>query len=50
MVLVLSRLLPLFRVDVTPGWRRPQAQAQVAVHPRGGMPLVLTRTGGVLDG
>jgi hypothetical protein len=27
------------------GWSRPATQAQVAVHPRGGMPLVVTRTG-----
>ena len=44
MVLVLSRLLATHRVDVPEGWRRPVAQAQVAVHPRGGMPLLLTRT------
>jgi cytochrome P450 len=43
MVLVLSRLLPSYRIDVTPDWSRPQAAAQVAVHPRGGMPLVVTR-------
>ncbi len=43
MVLVLSRLLPSYRLDVPEGWTRPQAMAQVAVHPRGGMPLVLTR-------
>ncbi len=42
MVLVLGRLLPGHRLDVTPGWRRPHAEARVAVHPRGGMPLVLT--------
>ena len=43
MVLVLSRLLGDHRVDVPPGWSRPAAQAQVAVHPRGGMPLLVTR-------
>ncbi len=39
MVVVLSRLLAAYRVDVPQGWSRPQPQAQVAVHPRGGMPL-----------
>ena len=43
MVLVLSELLRDHRVDVPPGWSRPAAQAQVAVHPRGGMPLSVTR-------
>jgi cytochrome P450 len=43
MVLVLSRLLAEYRLDVPPGWSRPAPLAQVAVHPRGGMPLVLTR-------
>ncbi|WP_457208935.1 cytochrome P450, partial [Nocardioides sp. P5_C9_2] len=47
MVLVLSELLRDHRLDVPPGWTRPVAQAQVAVHPRGGMPLVVTRTAGV---
>jgi cytochrome P450 len=42
MVIVLSRLLASYRLDVPPGWRRPAAQTQVAVHPLGGMPLVLT--------
>ncbi len=46
MVLVLSELLRDHRVDTTPGWSRPAAQAQVAVHPRGGMPLRVTRLGG----
>lgn len=46
MVLVLSELLRDHRLDVPPGWTRPSAQAQVAVHPRGGMPLVVTRTAG----
>jgi cytochrome P450 len=50
MVVVLSRLLARHRVDVPPGWRRPTAQAQVSVHPRGGMPLLLTRTDGPGDG
>jgi cytochrome P450 len=50
MVVVLSRLLRAFRVDVPPGWRRPAAQAKVAVHPRGGMPLLLTRAAGATDG
>ncbi len=43
MVLVLSELLRNHRVDVPPGWSRPAAQAQVAVHPQGGMPLSVTR-------
>lgn len=43
MVLVLGELLRDHRVDTPPGWTRPAAQAQVAVHPRGGMPLSLTR-------
>ena len=42
MVLVLSELLRDHRVDVPAGWTRPAAQAQVAVHPRGGMPLSMT--------
>jgi cytochrome P450 len=41
MVVVLSRLLKHHRVDVPPGWKRPTARAQVAVHPQGGMPLRL---------
>ncbi len=43
MVLVLSELLREHRIDVPPHWSRPAAQAQVAVHPRGGMPLTVTR-------
>jgi cytochrome P450 len=46
MVIVLSRLLTAYRVEVPPGWTRPAAQAQVAVHPKGGMPLVVTRLEG----
>jgi cytochrome P450 len=42
MAVLLSRLLASYRVDLPPGWTRPAAQAQVAVHPRGGMPLVLS--------
>jgi cytochrome P450 len=45
MVMVLSRLLPGHRIGVPQGWSRPAAQAQVAVHPRGGMPLSVTRLG-----
>ena len=45
MVLVLARLLGEYRVEVPDRWTRPEPQAQVAVHPRGGMPLLLTRTG-----
>jgi cytochrome P450 len=43
MVLVLSELLRDHRLSVPPGWTRPAAQAQVAVHPAGGMPLAVTR-------
>lgn len=43
MVLVLGELLRDHRVDVPAGWSRPTPQAQVAVHPRGGMPLTVTR-------
>ncbi len=42
MVVVLSRLLAAHRIGLPQDWSRPQAQAQVAVHPRGGMPLVVT--------
>ena len=42
MVLVLSRLLINYRVSVPPGWARPAADARVAVHPRGGMALMIT--------
>ena len=45
MVMVLSRLLPGHRIGVPQGWSRPAAQAQVDVHPRGGMPLSVTRLG-----
>ncbi len=43
MAIVLARLLAGHRVDVAAGWARPAAQARVAVHPRGGMPLLLSR-------
>jgi cytochrome P450 len=43
MVMVLSRLIPAYRVALPQGWSRPAAQARVAVHPRGGMPLLVTR-------
>ena len=46
MVVVLSRLLPAYRVDLPPGWSPPSAEAKVAVHPRGGMPLLVTRSTG----
>ena len=42
MVVVLSRLLTGYRLDVPDGWSRPAAQARVAVHPRGGMPLIVS--------
>lgn len=46
MVVVLSRLLGVHRVELPQGWTRPSPQAQVAVHPRGGMPLLFTRLTG----
>lgn len=46
MVVVLSELLRGHRISVPAGWTRPVPQAQVAVHPRGGMPLVVTRVTG----
>jgi cytochrome P450 len=46
MVMVLSRLLTTHRVSLPQGWSRPAAEARVAVHPRGGMPLVVTRLTG----
>lgn len=45
MAVVLDRLLSTHRVGTPQDWRRPRPQAQVAVHPQGGMPLVLTRLG-----
>lgn len=42
MVVVLSRLLSAYRVDVPPAWTRPACRAQVAVHPDGGMPLLVS--------
>jgi cytochrome P450 len=41
MVVVLGRLLESYRIALPPGWTRPEPRAQVAVHPHGGMPLVL---------
>lgn len=41
MVVVLARLLSRFRVEVPPGWVRPPYEIGAAIHPRGGMPLVL---------
>ncbi|MEO6018975.1 MAG: cytochrome P450 [Knoellia sp.] len=46
MVIVLSRLLRRYRLSVPQGWARPQVEARVALHPRGGMPLVLSPSGG----
>ena len=46
MVVVLDRLLTTHHVGLPEGWTRPRAQARVAVHPRGGMPLLLTRLPG----
>ena len=45
MMIVLGRLLPGLRLSVPAGWTRPAPLAQVAVHPRGGMPLLLRPTG-----
>lgn len=46
MTVVLGRLLESHRVGLPTGWQRPEPRAQVAVHPQGGMPLILTpRTG-----
>jgi cytochrome P450 len=42
MVVVLSRLLTAYRLDVPEDWSRPRAEAKVAVHPRGGMRLVVS--------
>jgi cytochrome P450 len=46
MVIVLSRLLPAHRLEVPQPWSRPAARALVAVHPHGGMPLVVRTLGG----
>ncbi len=46
MVLVLDELLRDHRVGVPAGWQRPAARAQVAVHPHGGMPLLVTSVPG----
>ncbi|WP_374457844.1 cytochrome P450 [Nocardioides sp.] len=46
MAVVLDRLLATHRVAVPDGWRRPRPRAQVAVHPEGGMPLLVTRLRG----
>lgn len=40
MVLVLQRILSGHVLATPPGWHRPQVQADVAVRPRGGMPLL----------
>jgi cytochrome P450 len=45
MVVVLAELLRDHSVDLPTGWTRPVAEAKVAVHPRGGMPLVVRRPG-----
>lgn len=45
MVVVLGELLRAHRVSCPTGWARPQPQALLAVHPRGGMALVVTPTG-----
>lgn len=43
MVVVLAHLLRDYRVTVPSGWTRPQPVAQVAVHPRTPMALLVTR-------
>ncbi|MGG5258307.1 cytochrome P450 [Phycicoccus avicenniae] len=45
MLVVLDRLLAAAHVSLPDGWRRPAPEVGVAVHPRGGMPLVLRRRG-----
>lgn len=45
MVVVLAELLRDHRLEVPAGWERPAPQAHAAVHPRGGMPLVVRRAG-----
>lgn len=45
MVVVLSELLRGHRVACPTGWRRPEPEALVAVRPRGGMRLAVTRVG-----
>jgi cytochrome P450 len=42
MAIVLARLLSAYGLRTPAGWRRPKPQAQVAVHPRGGLRLALT--------
>ena len=46
MVVVLTRVLARYRFDTPAGWERPFAEARVALHPRGGMPLVVTSRAG----
>jgi len=53
MAVVLGRLLATHHVGLPSGpsgWSRPAPEAQVAVHPRGGMPLTLTPLSGVAGG
>lgn len=50
MVVVLSRLLAAYRLEVPTPWRRPAARALAAVHPAGGMPLVVHPLAGGADG
>ncbi|MCH1866215.1 cytochrome P450 [Nocardioides sp. CFH 31398] len=44
MVVVLTRLVARFRVEVPDGWVRPRYEIGAAIHPHGGMPLVLRST------
>lgn len=41
MVVILARLLADWRLELPPGWVRPATDTQLAVHPRGGMPLLV---------
>ncbi|WP_460600366.1 cytochrome P450 [Flexivirga lutea] len=48
MAIILSRIVSRFRVELPAEWSRPSPQADVAVHPSGGMPLCLTPIGSPL--
>ncbi len=41
MVIILSRVLSRYRLQLPAGWSRPRPQAHVATHPQGGMPLLI---------
>lgn len=42
MVILLDEMLRQHRVSLPPAWTRPVPRAQVAVHPAGGMPLLVS--------